>query len=73
LTPYYSRNWLRAAREAQDVRICAYIEALGEAELAQTISYRRVSSPAKIEQPLWEALGHFFNHQTHHRGQAHAL
>ena len=48
-------------------------EPLGEADLARTISYGRISSPVQIEQPLWQALGHFFNHQTHHRGQAHAL
>ena len=23
--------------------------------------------------PLWIVATHFFNHQTHHRGQAHAL
>jgi uncharacterized damage-inducible protein DinB len=26
-----------------------------------------------IEQPLAPALDHFFNHQTHHRGQVHCL
>ena len=26
-----------------------------------------------IKQPLAPALDHFFNHQTHHRGQLHAL
>jgi uncharacterized damage-inducible protein DinB len=29
--------------------------------------------PQAIEQALAPALDHFFNHQTHHRGQAHAL
>jgi uncharacterized damage-inducible protein DinB len=26
-----------------------------------------------LVQPLSSALDHFFNHQTHHRGQAHGL
>jgi uncharacterized damage-inducible protein DinB len=26
-----------------------------------------------VTQPLAPALSHFFNHQTHHRGQVHAL
>ncbi len=30
-------------------------------------------NPQEIEQELAPALDHFFNHQTHHRGQAHAL
>ena len=29
--------------------------------------------PTEIEQPLAPALLHFFNHQTHHRGQVHCL
>jgi uncharacterized damage-inducible protein DinB len=32
-----------------------------------------VVNPQDIEQILSPALDHFFNHQTHHRGQAHAL
>ena len=35
--------------------------------------YRRVTTPDLIEQPTAEILAHLFNHQTHHRGQAHAL
>jgi uncharacterized damage-inducible protein DinB len=25
------------------------------------------------EHPIWQALTHFFNHQTHHRGQVTTL
>ena len=64
---------LRAAREAEDCRICACVEGLDEAGLYGVLAYRRVSTPDLIEQELWTALTHFFNHQTHHRGQAHAL
>jgi uncharacterized damage-inducible protein DinB len=64
---------LRAAREAEDRRIEAYIASLDERALAAMLSYRTVTSPATVEQRLSEALDHFFNHQTHHRGQAHAL
>ena len=64
---------LRAAREAEDRRIVAWIAGLDEAQLAGSIRYRRVSSPEEFVQPLMPALDHWFNHQTHHRGQAHAL
>ena len=64
---------LRAAREAEDRRIVTYVDGLTEEKLAGTISYRRVSSPEAFVQPLAPALAHFFNHQTHHRGQAHAM
>ena len=64
---------LRAAREAEDARIQSYVEALSEADLAGRFRYRTISKPTDIEQPLAPALAHFFNHQTHHRGQAHCL
>ncbi len=64
---------LRAAREAEDRRIVTWIAGLDEAQLAGSIRYRRVSSPEEFVQPLMPALDHWFNHQTHHRGQAHAL
>ncbi len=64
---------LRAAREVEDARIIRYIDGLSEDDLSGTIRYRTFVNPAIIEQPLAPALDHFFNHQTHHRGQAHAL
>jgi uncharacterized damage-inducible protein DinB len=64
---------LRAARRVQDTLITRYINGLSEADLLGTLRYRTVVRPQAIEQPLAPALDHFFNHQTHHRGQAHAL
>jgi uncharacterized damage-inducible protein DinB len=64
---------LRAAREAEDARIIRYVEGLDDAALAGRLRYRTIVKPADIEQPLAPALMHFFNHQTHHRGQVHCL
>ena len=64
---------LRAARENEDRRIIDHIASLDEAAFAGVIRYRRVSTPEMYEQPLTPALAHLFNHQAHHRGQAHAL
>ena len=64
---------LRAAREAEDARIVAYIDGLSEDRIAAMFRYSTVTNPREIEQPLGPALTHFFNHQTHHRGQAHAI
>jgi uncharacterized damage-inducible protein DinB len=64
---------LRAARQKEDERIVAYVDSLSEADLAGRIRYRTITNPIEIEQPLAPALVHFFNHQTHHRGQAHCL
>ena len=62
-----------AQRVDEDERILRYIDRLSDGDLAKTIRYRTVVNPQEIEQPLAPALDHFFNHQTHHRGQAHAL
>ena len=64
---------LRGAREAEDRRIVTYIDSLDEAALTGVIHYRRVSTPEEFVQPLAPALDHWFNHQTHHRGQAHVI
>jgi uncharacterized damage-inducible protein DinB len=64
---------LRAARQEEDERIVAYLGSRSEADLAGTIRYRTIVNPTEIEQPLTPALMHFFNHQTHHRGQVHCL
>lgn len=64
---------LRSAREAEDRRITRYVDELTDERIAGRIRYRRVSSPEEFEQQLAPALAHWFNHQTHHRGQVHAL
>ncbi|WP_271201242.1 DinB family protein [Methylopila turkensis] len=64
---------LTAAREAEDERLRAFVGGLDEKDAERTIVYRRQTSPEEIRQPLEFALAHLFNHQTHHRGQAHAL
>jgi len=64
---------LQTARRMEDDRIIAYIARLSDADLRGTLRYRSTRSPAEIEQYLAPLLLHFFNHQTHHRGQAHGL
>jgi uncharacterized damage-inducible protein DinB len=64
---------LRGEREAEDNRIIGYSDGLDDEKLAAVFSYRTTASPMDITQPLAPALSHFFNHQTHHRGQVHGL
>ncbi|MBQ0822338.1 damage-inducible protein DinB [Microvirga sp. HBU67558] len=64
---------LREARQREDARIVAYVDGLSDADLAGRIRYRTITNPVEVEQPLAPALAHFFNHQTHHRGQVHGL
>ncbi|MGO6942184.1 DinB family protein [Rhizobium johnstonii] len=62
---------LAAARKAEDERIIDWTGMLDEKTLAANFTYLTVVQPAEITQPLSSALAHFFNHQTHHRGQCH--
>ena len=64
---------LRVAREAEDGRIVDWVESLTDQDLAGRFTYTTVTDMRTISQRLSPALGHFFNHQTHHRGQAHMI
>lgn len=63
---------LRVAREAEDDRIVEWIGSLPDKAFAGRFTYLTVTDMRTISQRLAPALAHFFNHQTHHRGQAHA-
>ena len=71
--PYDTLPELKAAREAEDARILAFVGGLDEGALSGTFTYQPVTNPRDITQPLAPALAHLFNHHTHHRGQVHAL
>ncbi len=64
---------LQQARIEEDARILAFVESLDDAELSRMLRYRAISTPIECEQELRAALAHWFNHQTHHRGQIHGL
>jgi uncharacterized damage-inducible protein DinB len=63
---------LRVAREAEDARIVNLVAALEERRLDQILAYKNTRGEQQHTQ-LRLVLGHFFNHQAHHRGQVHAL
>jgi uncharacterized damage-inducible protein DinB len=48
------------------------MNALPQQRLDQPLHYRNMAGEPKST-PLGVTLMHFFNHQTHHRGQAHAM
>jgi uncharacterized damage-inducible protein DinB len=63
---------LATARYAQDQRIVDFAWGLTEERLAEPLNYA-TSSGVPQSQPIHHVLAHLFNHQTHHRGQAHHL
>lgn len=60
---------LRAEREREDERIIEWVASLDPEVLAAELAYTSLARPEPRRYPLWFALTHFFNHQTHHRGQ----
>ena len=64
---------LAAARAVADRKIEAWAYGLTEAEIARTLTWFSGATNTKRAAPMGLLIAHFFNHQTHHRGQAHAL
>jgi uncharacterized damage-inducible protein DinB len=62
---------LRRERALTDAELSAWVAGLTPERLAAPLVYMRRGQ--KQESPLWWAVAHLFNHQTHHRGQITAL
>ncbi len=69
---YEDFDELRSVRVLEDERIEAFMSKLSQDFLTKTISY--VNNQGKLyTDPPNLLLAHFFNHQTHHRGQIHDM
>lgn len=62
---------LRRARVNTDDEITAWVAGLTAERLAAPLAFMRRGQ--RQECPLWWAVAHVFNHQTHHRGQVTTL
>ncbi len=69
---YEDFGTLRAARRAEDTRLIAVVDHFEDADWGRMLHYRNTSG-APQETVIHEVLAHLFNHQTHHRGQVHAI
>ena len=63
---------LSAQRAALDARIIGVVTDLPAARLGEILVYKTMAG-APFETPIDMVLAHMFNHQTHHRGQAHSM
>ncbi len=63
---------LRQRREHLDAAISSWVAVLSDDDLAQNVQYGNMKGTPQCK-PLDSLLLHFFNHQTHHRGQASTL
>lgn len=64
---------LKAAREEDDDKFIALVDRLSDAELEAPVRYRRIIGDGLEEARAGHILITLLNHQTHHRGQVHAM
>lgn len=64
---------LKADRAATDARIEGWAARVDPAWLAGSMGWYSGAMGRDVTRPVAVLVTHFFNHQTHHRGQAHAL
>ncbi|MEM6479752.1 MAG: DinB family protein, partial [Pseudomonadota bacterium] len=62
-----------AARAQTDAKIIAWALDLDEARLEGALSWYSGAAQRDVSKPMRFCIAHFFNHQTHHRGQIHAM
>ena len=70
---YADFHVLRDERAAEDERIIDWVALLSPEDMEGDLVYTSIVNPEPRRYPLWFALSHFFNHQTHHRGQISSL
>lgn len=68
-------NWetLSAERAKADAKIIAWAQRQTDADLAGDHTWYSGVMQRDMTKPKWVLVTHMFNHQTHHRGQAHAI
>ncbi len=64
---------LKGRRVAFDRTIIEWAEAMPPAWLEGELTWYSGLAKADVSKPKWFLVAHFFNHQTHHRGQVHAM
>lgn len=69
---YHDFEVLQKARVLEDKKIEAFISSLSEDFFRDTIKYLDNQGKA-YNDPTELLVAHFFNHQTHHRGQIHDM
>lgn len=69
--PFETPDALYAAQRASDIRLFDFCRRLGAEALAAPVEIHRAGR-IQVERTD-DVLNHLFQHQTHHRGQAHAM
>ncbi|MGC9418794.1 MAG: DinB family protein [Rhodovulum sp.] len=71
----FGGDWaeLRSKRQITDARISRWTQSLSDEALAGEITWYSTAAGREVTMPRALCVVHMFNHQTHHRGQVHAM
>ena len=74
-SPSWIDAWeaLKRRRADADAAILTWAQGLGEADLTGDLGWYSGAMGRDVTKPRALCITHFFNHQTHHRGQVHAM
>jgi uncharacterized damage-inducible protein DinB len=64
---------LKRDRMAFDARIIGWANELNDSALSGDLTYYSGAAKRDVTAPKWLLITHFFNHETHHRGQVHCM
>ncbi len=65
-------SWL-SLRKTVDIRIADWANTLGDDLITGPFTWYSAAKEGDITLPYAQCIMHFFNHQTHHRGQLHKM
>jgi len=66
-------NDLKQARIAADASLIDWADRLDPDWIKADLTWISGVTQRVMTKPRWQLVTHFFNHQTHHRGQVHAM
>jgi uncharacterized damage-inducible protein DinB len=72
-TLYPDWDTLKRERTAMDERIIRWSDEVDLIWLASDHTWFSNAVQREVSKPVWALVTHFFNHQSHHRGQVHAM
>ena len=73
LSPIEDWEELKAARIDFDKVILRWTSSLADEWFDGDLAWFSGAAQRELRRPRWILVAHFFNHQTHHRGQVHAM
>lgn len=74
-SPDWITDWqeLKVRRSETDVRFQVWADAVVQSDLNGDLTWWSGLERREETAPVWTLVSHMFNHQTHHRGQVHAM